>query len=85
MFIYNSQLIILEFCFSKLFNNPFLNLTSLLNMFISSYFNNSMSSPLSEVLNNCFYCFKINKKTNTSTFISINTTKKRLFRIKRLL
>jgi hypothetical protein len=70
--------------FNKLFNNLFLNLTNLLNTFISSYFNNNVPSPLSKILNNRFYYFKINKETSTLTFISISTTKKGLF-IKRLL
>ena len=49
-----------------------------------SYFNNTTSTALSEILNNRAYCFKINKELSTSTFISISTTAKETISYKKV-
>jgi hypothetical protein len=85
-FIYSSQLLLLESCFSAMINNPDLNLTlfDLLESSMNDFFNNTTSGPLSEILNNRLYCFRVNKDTSTSTFISINHTKKETVSYKKI-
>ena len=57
MFIYSTQLIILEFSFRELLKDNTLTLTSILKEFISLYFNNSLSIALGEILNHYLYYF----------------------------
>ena len=75
-FIYSSQLIVIEYSFSRLLKDNNLELTSILRDFKDKYLNNSSNSALSEILNNRAYCFKVNKETSTLTYISISSTKK---------
>jgi hypothetical protein len=43
---------------------------------MSLYFNNTYNTALGEILNHCSYCFRVNKETNTISFISISFTSK---------
>jgi hypothetical protein len=78
-FIYNSQLLLLESCFYIIIINPELNLnlSDLLYNFINNFFNNITSGPLSEILNNCLYYFRVNKDTSISNYINISRIKKK--------
>jgi hypothetical protein len=76
MFIYSTQLIILEFSFKELLKDNTLTLTSVLKEFMSLYFNNTCNTALGEILNHRSYCFRVNKETSTTNFISISSTSK---------
>jgi hypothetical protein len=62
-----------------------LNLFDLLYNFINNFFNNIVFSFLSKILNNCLYCFYINKDTSTSNYISINYIKKETISYKKII
>ena len=57
MFIYSTQLIVLEFSFKQLLKDNTLTLTSVLKEFMSLYFNNTCNTALREILNYCSYYF----------------------------
>ena len=57
MFIYSTQLIVLEFSFRQLLKDNTLTLTSVLKEFMSLYFNNTYNTTLKEILNHRSYCF----------------------------
>jgi hypothetical protein len=86
-FIYNNQLLLLEFCFCIIIINPELNLnlSDLLHNFMNNFFNNTISGPLSEIFNNCLYCFRVNKNTSTSNYININCIKKKTISYKKII
>jgi len=76
MFIYSTQLIILEFSFKQLLKDNTLTLINVLKEFMSLYFNNACNTALREILNHRSYCFQVNKETNTINFININSISK---------
>ena len=85
-FIYNNQLLLLESCFYTIINNPELNLnlSDLLYDFMNDFFNNTASGLLNEILNNRLYCFRVNKDTSISNYISISCTKKEIVFYKKI-
>jgi hypothetical protein len=62
-----------------------LNLSDLLYNFINNFFNNITFGPLSEIFNNCLYCFRVNKNTNISNYINISRIKKKTIFYKKII
>jgi len=60
--------------FTKLIQNKDSSLLSILQNYMSSYFNNSQSTALSEILNNRSLAFKINKESSGLSTLIINTS-----------
>ena len=83
-FIYSVQVLTIEYCFSELFKDNSLELTTLLRTFRDKYLNNSTNSALSEVLNNRAYCFRINREISTLNYISISSTSKETVSYKKI-
>lgn len=80
-------MLLLESCFCVMIHNPDLNLTlfDLLERSMNDFFNNTASGPLSEILNNRLYCFRVNKDTSTSNYISISHTEKETVSYKKII
>jgi superfamily II DNA helicase RecQ len=74
-FIYCSQLIVVEFSFRSLLEDPSLDLTTIIKEFITTHFNNSINNGLGEVLLNRSYAYKVNKELSSSSIVTIHATK----------
>ena len=73
-FIYCVQLLVIEYSFSYVISkDDSSSLTSIIRDFMSSSFNNSVATPLGEILNNRSYCFKVNKELSSSLSVIISS------------
>ena len=73
-FIYCAQLLIIEYSFSYVISkDDSSSLTSIIRDFMSSSFNNSVATPLGEILNNRSYCFNVNKELSSSSSVIISS------------
>jgi len=73
-FIYCAQLLVIEYSFSYVISkDDSSSLTSIIREFMSSSFNNSVATPLGEILNNRSYCFKVNKELSSSLSVIISS------------
>lgn len=84
-FIYCSQLLVIDFSFhyiARRGNSK--SLTSVIKYFMDSYFNNSVASPLGEILNHRSYCFKVNREQSSLSSIVISSTEKETISYKKV-
>ena len=75
-FIYSSQLIIVEATFRELLLDSSLEFSTLITDFMYTCLVNTASTALSEILLHRSYCFRVNRETSTTNFLSISTTLK---------
>ena len=85
MFIYCTQVVVIEYCFQILLNSPEESILQLINDFMKAYFINNKVTGLAEILSNRLLIIKINKESSRTSSVLVSSLEENIISYKKII